>query len=262
MIISFDLKADGAVFKKPDVNDGLYLTYNTLHKPALMGILGAVLGLRGFEASGEFPEYYQVLANIQVSIAPLSKQSSQGNFTKFTVQYNNGVGYASQEQGGNLIVKEQTLFKPGYRCFVQLDEQETIHQELTRAFLQGEAVYPPYLGKNEFPAWWENVETWEEKPFGFDRDFRLNSLFIKQSRLQDEVSMPKFSLMRPASADTEDRFLFFERLPLQYDPILRQYELAEFAYTNHLLTAGSSLQNLYELIPTVAGQAPIIIQLF
>ena len=39
-LISFDIQADFGFFKKPDYNDGVLLTYNMLHKPALLGILG------------------------------------------------------------------------------------------------------------------------------------------------------------------------------------------------------------------------------
>ena len=61
-LISFDIQADFGFFKKPDYNDGVLLTYNMLHKPALLGILGAIIGLRGYRKKGEWPEYYQRLA--------------------------------------------------------------------------------------------------------------------------------------------------------------------------------------------------------
>ena len=57
-LISFDLQADFGFFKKPDYNDGMLLTYNMLHKPALLGLLGAVIGLQGYRRKGELPEYY------------------------------------------------------------------------------------------------------------------------------------------------------------------------------------------------------------
>ena len=44
-LISFDIQADFGFFKKPDYNDGVLLTYNMLHKPALLGILGAITAL-------------------------------------------------------------------------------------------------------------------------------------------------------------------------------------------------------------------------
>lgn len=51
-LISFDLRADFGVFKKPDVNEGLQLTFNMLHRPALLGILGAIAGLEGYQKKG------------------------------------------------------------------------------------------------------------------------------------------------------------------------------------------------------------------
>ena len=51
-LISFDIQADFGFFKKPDYNDGVLLTYNMLHKPALLGILGAIIGLRGYRKKG------------------------------------------------------------------------------------------------------------------------------------------------------------------------------------------------------------------
>ena len=46
--ISFILSGKTAHFKKPDVNSYAYFTYNNIHKPALLGLLGAVLGLKGY----------------------------------------------------------------------------------------------------------------------------------------------------------------------------------------------------------------------
>lgn len=53
-LISFDIQADFGFFKKPDYNDGVLLTYNMLHKPALLGILGllSVCGVIGKKENG------------------------------------------------------------------------------------------------------------------------------------------------------------------------------------------------------------------
>ena len=50
-LISFDIQADFGFFKKPDYNDGVLLTYNMLHKPALLGIL-SVCGVIGKKENG------------------------------------------------------------------------------------------------------------------------------------------------------------------------------------------------------------------
>lgn len=113
-LISFDIQADFGFFKKPDYNDGVLLTYNMLHKPALLGILGAIIGLRGYRKKGEWPEYYQRLAALPVGIEPLEGRHEKGNFQKTIVKYTNTVGYANQD--GNLLVEESMLIRPAYRC--------------------------------------------------------------------------------------------------------------------------------------------------
>lgn len=60
-LISIDLKSGFGFFKKPDINDSIYLTYNMIHKPALLGLLGAVLGLGGHKSYGKLPQYYEEL---------------------------------------------------------------------------------------------------------------------------------------------------------------------------------------------------------
>jgi len=124
-LISFDLKAEMGFLKKPDINDGIYLTYNMLHKPALLGILGAIAGMKGYKENSVLPEYYEKLKHLKVGIEPL--ESDKGNYTKDLISYNNSTGFASNEEGGNLIVTEQILIAPSYRCFLLLnlnDEDE------------------------------------------------------------------------------------------------------------------------------------------
>ena len=48
--IKFNLSGKFAHFKKPDVNSYAYFTYSHIHKVALLGILGAILGLKGYES--------------------------------------------------------------------------------------------------------------------------------------------------------------------------------------------------------------------
>jgi CRISPR-associated protein Cas5h len=46
--LSFNLSGNFAHFKKPDVNSYAYFTYSHIHKVALLGIIGAILGLEGY----------------------------------------------------------------------------------------------------------------------------------------------------------------------------------------------------------------------
>jgi CRISPR-associated protein Cas5h len=72
-LVSINIKSDFGFLKKPDTNDPIYLTFNMLHKPSLLGILGAIIGEKGFQKHGEMPEYYRKLKGLKVSIAPLEK---------------------------------------------------------------------------------------------------------------------------------------------------------------------------------------------
>ena len=51
-LVSINIKSDFGFLKKPDTNDPIYLTFNMLHKPALLGILGAIIGEKGFQKHG------------------------------------------------------------------------------------------------------------------------------------------------------------------------------------------------------------------
>ena len=87
-LISFIIKADKGFLKKPDINDGIYLTYNMLHKPAILGILGAIIGLEGYKQNGVLPEYYLKLKDIPIGIKPMGDE--KGNFQKTLISYKIG----------------------------------------------------------------------------------------------------------------------------------------------------------------------------
>ena len=193
-LISFDLRANFGIFKKPDVNDGLQVTFNMLHKPALLGILGAVAGLEGYQKQGHLPAYYNILKSIKVGIEPLDHD--KGNFTKTVIKYTNTVGYANAD--GNLIVTEQTLRAPAYRCYVLLDLDDTSQAVLYNRLQSGEAEYLPYMGKNECAAWWDygesdSVISYQFEPFQPDSDFRVNSIFIREYPVHSQRVKPRFS---------------------------------------------------------------------
>lgn len=284
-LISFDLKGDFGVFKKPDVNEGLQLTFNLLHKPALLGILGAIAGLEGYQRQGVFPEYYSKFRDLRVGIEPLEGWHDKGNFVKTVIKYTNTVGYANAD--GNLIVTEQTLRRPAYRVYLLLDldveEQALLHERIQA----GEAEYLPYFGKNECAAWWESesVREYEFEPFAATGDFRVSSVFVRDEPVRSQRVKPRvsFTLRQEVNAAS---FAYFERLPIDFfvgDPPeaekpdlfssadrqetrkakplkFVQYELAEIAFTDWTLRQDSVVADLFQIKPPSAS--PKIIQLF
>ena len=47
--VKFTLSGRNAFFKKPEVNAYYYFTYSHIHKVALLGIFGAILGYGGYK---------------------------------------------------------------------------------------------------------------------------------------------------------------------------------------------------------------------
>jgi len=234
-LISFDLKAEMGFLKKPDINDGIYLTYNMIHKPALLGILGAIAGMKGYEKNGVFPEYYERLKPLE---------SDKGNYTKEIVSYNNSTGFASNEEGGNLIVSEQILLKPEYRCYVLLNIDYKDERDLYDNILSYNAEFLPYMGKNDFSAWWTNAKgDYSVQKFDFSHNYKILSLFAKTDAVSGYIarSMSMFS-----SESKEVSFLYFEKLPIGFDEKLYQYSYADFVYSNASFKAEMNMSEMGE----------------
>lgn len=245
-LISFDLRADFGFFRKPDVNDGLQFSYNMLHKPALLGILGAIAGLKGYEKKGQWPEYYKRLKSVPVGIAPLETFHERGNFTKTAITYTNTVGYANAD--GNLIIHESTLRSPAYRVYVLLNEADDVEARLLTRIQNGEAEFVPYLGKNEFTAWWENVTEYGINQTMPTETFELKTLFDKRQTVVTESiddGYGRFDLLD--FSEQKGSYMYFERLPTNFDEKLFQYNLVDFAYTDYPLKAPTQLGKLYRL---------------
>jgi CRISPR-associated protein Cas5h len=160
------------------------------------------------------------------------------------VQFNNSVGYASYEQGGNLIVAEQILIRPSFRCYLLLDDGNSLHENVYVRLEKQEAEFIPYLGKNEHSLWWENFQEYDFQPFKFDRNFKIASIFMKGKEIIKEIIIKK---PPPLLADYEPEFACFEELPVGFDEQLFQYQKELFAFTNFTLPKEARIDNLYEL---------------
>jgi CRISPR-associated protein Cas5h len=241
-LFSIDIKADFGLLKKPDTNEPVYLTFNMIHKPALLGIFGAIIGLEGFKKNGELPEYYEKLKDLKIGIQPLKHES--GNYQKTVITYNNTTGMASDEQGGNLMVSEQTLIAPSFRIFILTYENE-YHQKLHEYLKENKAEYLPYLGKNDFSLWWDNYNEYDFKPYEAKDSFSIDSIFIKTEKLKGKVKeQDPFELIMSEKGS----FIYFENLPIGYQgKPLFQYEYSPFAFTDYPVIQNFKVENLYEL---------------
>ena len=240
-LISFDIKTDFGFLKKPDTNEPMYLTFNMIHKPFVLGLLGAILGERGFQKNEILPDYYLKLKDTPIGIQPLNDEDDfKGNFQKTVITYNNGVGYANRD-GGNLIVTEQTLVKPCYRIYLLTDNQELIQR-----IQNCEAEFLPYLGKNDFSLWWENVQIYDYEEFKPSDSYKVASLFIKKTIIKDGKKIDDDAPVWEMDF-TGGEFMYFERLPIGYDEELYQYQYQPFVLTTFKLKKDYKIDSLYKL---------------
>lgn len=248
-LISFDIQSDFAFFRKPETNNTLNVSYNMIHKPSVLGILGAIIGLRGYEEKGKMPEYYNELKDIKIGITPLNHEC--GNFSKTPIKYSNTIGYANA--GSNFLTEELTLIAPKFRIFVLIDESIETQKRLHLNLKSYKSEFIPYLGKNEFTAWWTNFSEYEYEKKTPDEEtapIRVISLFQKKQILKEQTSSDYKSIdlfELNFEEMSEDLFMYFERLPIDFDTSLMQYKLEEMAFTNHKIKNANKLDNLYYL---------------
>lgn len=265
-LISVDFYSSFGFLKKPDINADIYFTFNCLHKPALLGILGSIIGLQGYYQSYEenpnkLPEYFIQLQHLKIGIAPIN--SHNGNFPKTLIKYNNSIGYANRmedkESGDILNITEQTLISPSYRIYLLLNMGKHYENELYNRIFNHESDFIPYLGKNDFQLWWKNQKEYKFEKFDNETDFKISTIFYKEKTIREVKN--EFSGLNANFLDEEEPFFsYFERLPIEFSPITKNYEIKEFTFTTFKFPKNYTVNNLYEIIDNNGNKS--IIQLF
>ncbi len=263
-LISVDMSALFGHLKKNDMNEGLSMTYTYLHKPALLGIFGAIVGLGGYSQAyseqenvkvkkGEkksirLPQYYTAFRHLRLSVG--LPDITRGTFAKTVIGYNNSVGYANN--GMTLQINEQTLVQPEYRVYVELDIEQELENRLYESLLVGQCEFIPYLGKNDFSLHWKNPIEYDYQLLSRKNDIRISSLFlrkdssVKQMRDEDEWD---YEDAIPDDLPKPNSFMFLETLPHCYHDQTGHYITRQFAYTNWNLKLEDDSQprHLYEI---------------
>ncbi len=251
--LKFTLSGKTALFKKPDVNAFAYFTYNNIHKIALLGLLGALLGLGGYQQQARqlaeaalqrkklkssdevdeftFPEFYERLQNLKIAIVP---QARAGYFVKKIQTFNNSVGYACKEPGGNLIVREQWLQNPKWKIYLLEDGslRQELFQVLADYLINQKAVFLPYLGKNDHPA---KIEKAEMVDLISAKSDHLDSLFPHRGVIWEDESYDEEALY----------YCLREMAPITLQPEYNFYEYQESIFTNAIITDYGSLTDIY-----------------
>ncbi|MEM3399751.1 MAG: type I-B CRISPR-associated protein Cas5b [Candidatus Micrarchaeia archaeon] len=170
-IFSFVISSDFASFRKFDTADTLYLTYYFIPRPVVLGIIGAIMGLKK-STSATLP-WWEKLKTVKIAVEPLEISS-----LKHLVIYNNSTGAASYSEekglrsGQNLVVREQILINPRYRIYVELND---ITKDAFDLLTKNKTVFTPYMGKNEFMAKITEIE--KHKIERFEGICRVSSIY-------------------------------------------------------------------------------------
>lgn len=148
-LLKFRLYGNFAHFNQPASN--LFKnTYSIIPKPHLLGILGAVVGLRGYVNNDTVPEYYEKLNDIKIYIITKNKTDR-----KFVVNYNSLNSFLNNRKdvsSPNVIIKEQVMMDPDYEIGLVLNEENELHKKIINNIQNNKSVFNIYFGKNEFPA--------------------------------------------------------------------------------------------------------------
>lgn len=246
--IKFDLTSNMAIIRKPDSNE-TYYTYNFPHKIMILGLLGAIIGLNGYNYNllqknlgknvSKNPEFYEKLKDLKIGIKP---NLGEENFSRKIQVFNNSVGYASNELGNNLVVKEQWLENPNWTIYILQNETEE-YQKIKDYLLNKKCEYIPYIGKNDHFADIKNV--------GIEKAENLKEEILKINSLySQEIADIKDNLLEEILGfeNIEDRkkFLYKELLPVALNEKIGYSQYKEFIYTNQELDVKENI-NIYKV---------------
>lgn len=232
-VLKFTISGTHAFFKKPDVNAHIYFTYGHIHKIALLGLLGAIVGYKGYNSQEEesvYPQFYEKIRHIKLGIVPSIREGFEesgikGYFTKKIQTYNNTVGYANKD--GNLIVKEQWIENPCWDIYLLLDNEES--EKISGYILNSKSVFIPYLGKNDHFANIENIEIIEADFINVYENINIDSVFLKKyfKFIINDIVI--------SGDDEESIYKYEEYLPVFLEETTNQYITEAFVFTNNKL---------------------------
>lgn len=147
--IKFTLKGDMAFFKDPYKND-VELTYPQIHRPVLLGMVGAIMGFRGRESD---MQYYTELHSLGVAIVPARlKFETHLESTVNTTGFANKGGFAQ-------MIRRTMLVDPSWDIYLkQNDVSDNTWAEIKRRLIEKDFVYHIGLGRKHLFADIDNVE--------------------------------------------------------------------------------------------------------
>lgn len=155
-ILCFELNSTFGFFnnKEDKENNSSYLS---LHPAATLGILGSILGLKGFsdfKKNKNRLEYLDKLKDIKINIEILNK-----NFPMAKVGYNDAtmLGIGKVNKGYTFQYTEECLVNPSYKIRLLLDLSNEVHYKLKEMIINKQSYYNQCFGRTQFFTAPENI---------------------------------------------------------------------------------------------------------
>lgn len=196
---------------------------------------GSIIGENGYNYEAlksknveNLPEFYRNLKDLKIGIVP---KSIDGHFKKKVQYFNNSVGYASKENGNNLIVKEQCLESPSWDIYVIQGNDNFKYNKIKEYLINQKCEYIPYIGKNEHFATITSVKVYNAEPILEGNNIKIDSIFTDNTYLKSNNLLDFDFLFE----NKEKPFVFKEVLPTKLDSKLGYTSFKEFTYTNQNL---------------------------
>lgn len=187
--IKFKLSGDLAFFKDPYKND-VECSYPHIHRPAILGICGAILGLRGRESD---MEYYHKLGTMGVSLVP-----SRIKFDTFREVITNTTCFGNESEG-NQIINKILLVDPCWDIYLKQNcVEDYLWEDLKRRLINGEHEYTIGLGERKLFADIDEVGIGEMKLANVDDVDKVSSI-IYRSDIGDEIETQRIMFTAPIS---------------------------------------------------------------
>lgn len=270
-VLKFNLSGKFAFFKNEVMND-MYDTYPHIHKPALLGLFGAMLGYNGYAQTQkvfgtkeiDFPEYYEKLKDLKIAIVPKKQSFTKvlETFTNTTSMFNRVTvmkpkvkkedieeneevqekvkGEKTENKvGSNLIVQQFWLENPSWDIYLVIDNDES--KKIEDSVLNYKSVYSLYLGANNHFANISDIGILEAKEIT-EKGVIINSLVkdeeVVQMKVEKILSARKSGESVYFNSDlfrNKDVYFYDYILPTLLSPKTNIYKKEDFILTNDTL---------------------------
>lgn len=189
--LKFTVSGEYAFFTNPESSKGTVFSFEHIHKPVVLGLLGAILG---FDGRGQLKkhngklEYYEKLKNIKMSIIP-----NKPIFNSHLEDTNNCTGFANCKEvdkiktGENNGEHKKILNDVGWTILLDKSsfEDTDLYDKLLNMLKLGLSTYPVSLGHKRYFASFSNIEEIKLNNVEIEDVYKLDSLY-ERSVIKEE----------------------------------------------------------------------------